>query len=445
MPATAEETRLVAERIGDPALTWEDLARLRTRVQGLREEERAAREALARFDEVASSLPAAAAAARRALLEHALGHTAEATAALAPRAGEAECALALGLIALDGGEAGEAAERLETAAAKLRDVPLAAVLAAEALRRAGRAEEALARAEAACKAFSDSPDAHVARGRVLEDLGRTEEALDAYEAALALDASHPEANFRSAYILDLRGEDEEALERYRRVSEGEAPYLNAALNLALLYEDRGDHDKAIRYCRTILATDPQNDRAGLFLKDSLGSVDMFYDEAREKDEERLQQLLTTPISEFELSVRSRNCLARMNIHALGDLVRRREGELLSHKNFGETSLREIKELLKARSLQLGMMRESDERRARQARARIAAGEDAILSKPILELGLSVRSRNCMAQLGILSVGDLVRQSENDLLKVKNFGRTSLQELRDRLKDLGLSLRAEEES
>lgn len=63
----------------------------------------------------------------------------------------------------------------------------------------------------------------------------------------------------------------------------------------------------------------------------------------------------------------------------------------------------------------------------------------LLNKPIEELDLSVRARNCLDAESLASVGDLVRKSENDLLKIKNFGKTSLKEIKKKLSDLGLSL------
>ena len=74
-------------------------------------------------------------------------------------------------------------------------------------------------------------------------------------------------------------------------------------------------------------------------------MNMYYDEELERKEDRLNQILRIPITDFELSVRARNCLNKMNIVTLGDLVRQTEQELLSYKNFGETSLNEIKEIL----------------------------------------------------------------------------------------------------
>ena len=64
-------------------------------------------------------------------------------------------------------------------------------------------------------------------------------------------------------------------------------------------------------------------------------------------------VMEIPISDFELSVRSRNCLKKMNIRSLGDLLKTSEQELLSYKNFGETSLNEIKALLASKGLRLG--------------------------------------------------------------------------------------------
>ena len=81
---------------------------------------------------------------------------------------------------------------------------------------------------------------------------------------------------------------------------------------------------------------------------------MIYDEEKEKMKTRHHQTLEIPISDFELSVRSRNCLRKMNIYTIGDLLNITEAELLSYKNFGETSLREIKIILEAKGLFLGM-------------------------------------------------------------------------------------------
>ena len=62
----------------------------------------------------------------------------------------------------------------------------------------------------------------------------------------------------------------------------------------------------------------------------------------------------------------------------------------------------------------------------------------LLSKSIEELDLSVRSANCLKNANIRTLGDLVQRTERELLSTKNFGRKSLDEIRDVLESLGLS-------
>lgn len=61
-----------------------------------------------------------------------------------------------------------------------------------------------------------------------------------------------------------------------------------------------------------------------------------------------------------------------------------------------------------------------------------------LKQPVSILEPSVRSENCMAAANIETLADLVRLSETDVLKIKNFGKTSLKEIKKKLSDLGLS-------
>jgi len=69
------------------------------------------------------------------------------------------------------------------------------------------------------------------------------------------------------------------------------------------------------------------------------------------------------------------------------------------------------------------------------------GDEVIqkLNTPIQELELSVRASNCLESANIETVGDLVKMTEADLLKIRSFGKTSLREIRRKLADMGLSL------
>jgi DNA-directed RNA polymerase subunit alpha len=70
--------------------------------------------------------------------------------------------------------------------------------------------------------------------------------------------------------------------------------------------------------------------------------------------DRFNEHLNRSVEELELSVRSYNCLKNANIQTIGDLVQRTEADMLKTKNFGRKSLNEIKEILTAMGLSLGM-------------------------------------------------------------------------------------------
>jgi len=80
------------------------------------------------------------------------------------------------------------------------------------------------------------------------------------------------------------------------------------------------------------------------------------DEPAPEVDPRLAEMLSKPIEELDLSVRSANCLKNANIRTLGDLVQRTEREMLSTKNFGRKSLDEIKDVLASLGLSFGMTR-----------------------------------------------------------------------------------------
>ncbi len=70
-------------------------------------------------------------------------------------------------------------------------------------------------------------------------------------------------------------------------------------------------------------------------------------------------------------------------------------------------------------------------------------KEKVLEMSIEELDLSVRSYNCLKRAGINSVQELTDKSEADMMKVRNLGRKSLEEVKFKLEDLGLGLRKED--
>lgn len=72
-----------------------------------------------------------------------------------------------------------------------------------------------------------------------------------------------------------------------------------------------------------------------------------------------------------------------------------------------------------------------------------AGKEKVLEMTIEELDLSVRSFNCLKRAGINTVEDLINKTEDDMMKVRNLGRKSLEEVINKLDSLGFSLSKEE--
>ena len=73
------------------------------------------------------------------------------------------------------------------------------------------------------------------------------------------------------------------------------------------------------------------------------------------------------------------------------------------------------------------------------------GKEKALEMTIEELDLSVRSFNCLKRAGINTVGDLVNKSEDDMMKVRNLGRKSLEEVMAKLDSLGFTLTKDEDN
>ncbi|MCA9286579.1 MAG: hypothetical protein KDA22_15245 [Phycisphaerales bacterium] len=283
---------------------------------------------------------------------------------------------------------------------------------------------------------------HMKAAEAAERNGERLEAVEEYRKAAEL-GRLPEAMFRLAFNLDLLGEEEEAIRWYQDLcNEGPAP-INALINLAVLYEDRGEVANAEKCLRQVLETQPNHPRARLFMKDVRASRDMYYDEEHQRDLAKRNAILDTPVTDFELSVRARNCLKKMQIRTLGDLLKITEAELLSYKNFGDTSLQEIKSMLSTKGLRLGQGLEGQFARGRNKEIYEqlkGKAPEQVLNKPISVLELSVRARKALQLLNIQSLGELACRTEAELMGVKNFGATSLTEIKEKLTEHGLGLR-----
>ncbi len=338
----------------------------------------------------------------------------------------------IGLSHLERQEFGPAAERLVTVLESDASAPV--VLAAvEALALGGKVEEAQKQLHRHRAAVADTADGAFLEGLCSEMEGNWTGAQSAYEKALAMDPQHALSLFRLAYGADLRGDDDEAFGHYLKLKTLRPPHVHALINLGVIHEDRGEYEKALECFELVLETDPNHSRAQLYRKDAAASLTMYYDEELKRRENRWAQLLSTPITELQFSVRVRNAMSKLDAHTLGDLITRTEEELMGCANFGETSLKELKEVLGQRGLSLAQP-------AGGLGAKGKSLKDAVLAKSVNDFEWSARVKKCFEQLEVKTVGDLTSRTERDLLKCKNFGDTSLQEVRERLSQLRLTLK-----
>jgi len=339
------------------------------------------------------------------------------------------------------GENEAAGSRFQQAAAAGYDEVECALRRVGTIRADGRLADAESEMKAAPKGSTARAEYSYQMGCILADQCNTAAAVESFERAIDMDPHHSRALFHLALENARHGNDEEAIRLYEQSLSRPPQFLGALLNLGLLYEDSENYSAAEFCFRRVLATDPNHSRARLYLKDIEATADMYYDEDLAKEETRMQQLLGRPVTDFELTVRSRNCLDGIGVKSLGDLTRVTEMELLSGKNFGETSLVEIRELLTMHGLSIGEnINKELELEPVLTPTDLSPEERAMIEKPVADLNLSVRARKCMARLGITQLGELVRRTPDELLSSKNFGVTSLNEIRKKLDELELRLR-----
>jgi len=367
--------------------------------------------------------------------------------------GTALYVLALTLLSLD--KFAEAEEKFAAAAKAGYDPVECTLKRAGAQRMQGKLDLAEATLKQAGPERASRADYSYQMGCIFSDRGDTYGAIEHFERAVDMDSHHAQALFRLAGENARYGNDNEAIRLYEQALSRPPYHLGALMNLGLLYEDKGNYSAAAFCFRRVLAYDPTHERAKMYMQDIEATSEMYYDDDMARNEARLAQLLSRPVTDFELSVRSRNCLASMNIVTLGDLTKITENDLLEGKNFGETSLVEIRDLMNAHGLQIGQNLQPTKAKDTYGTPAVTGGattgfpafapdlspqEQAMLSRPVSDLNLSVRARKCMARLAITSLAELVQRSPDELLATKNFGVTSLNEIRQQLGEMNLKLR-----
>ena len=402
---------------------------------------RVLREAVAELEAKEDQSPASM--VRLGVCLHLLGRFRQAIEALSNADGGALAQFYLGRSYFSLQRYDEALEKYQAAQSAGYNGDECALAKAETLRCSGKPQAALEVLDGLSGAIEQTAECLYQRGATVAALGgNPEEVVRLYERAVESDGMHSGALFGLAMENDRNGNDATALDLYKRSAAKFPPHVGSLMNLGLLSEDSEQYERAVQCYQRVLDADPTNDQAALFLKDAQASGNMYYDEDAQKSRDRLSQMLSVPVTDFELSVRSRNCLQKMNIMTLGDLCRCTELELLGSKNFGETSLVEIKEMLNAKGLRLGQLAAEKPVHETYQPESLTPDEQAMAARPVSDLNLSVRARKCMIRLGITTIGELIRRTGDDLLECKNFGVTSLNEVREKLTVHSLKLRGD---
>jgi DNA-directed RNA polymerase subunit alpha len=378
---------------------------------------------------------------RAGIALHILGEHAAAEPILAKVSGDGLGDFYHGQVLLALGKNQDAAKAFEQSAKHGYDAVQCLLARAGAVRALGHTDQAEALLkQAAASGGGTRAEYCYQMGCILADQGDTYGAVEYFERAVDMNPNHQRALFWLAGINASRGNDDDAIRLYERALARPPLHAGALINLGLLYEDTENYAAAAFCFKRILEVYPDHQRAMLYLKDIESAHDMYYDEETLRNQARLKQILEIPVTDFELSVRSRNCLQKMGVRNLGDLTKLSEQDLLGGKNFGETSLREIKEMMESKGLHLGQFVMKEKPRDYGYQEALSPQQQALLNRPVADLNLSVRARKCMTRLGITTLGELILRNPDELLESKNFGVTSLNEVRAKLSDLGLRLR-----
>jgi hypothetical protein len=140
-----------------------------------------------------------------------------------------------------------------------------------------------------------------------------------------------------------------------------------------------------------------------------------------------EELLLRRVEALEFSARTLNCFDKANIETLGDLIKLTEDDLLNLEHFGKRSLYEVRDKLNPfinLHLRVSSYTESINKYSEKEK----------LAKLVDSRAFSTRTLNCFSKANIETLGDLIKLTEDDLLNLEDFGKRSLYEVRDILKN-----------
>jgi DNA-directed RNA polymerase subunit alpha len=378
---------------------------------------------------------------RRGTAQWLLGLSEQASKTLEPARTSKERSYVLGVSYLEADRASSALDPLKEAYDADSADPLIVAALCEARIRAGKFEEAQGLVDKLARK-GDSATGCYLKGLMADVQGFHAEAVKGYEKALEIEPGHAPSLFRMACRLDQAGDDAKALEIYEQLRKLRPMHVATLMNLGVVYEDRGEYERAAQCFQSVLDYFPGNARAKLYLKDAQASMTMFYDEEAARREAKLAQVLNQPVAEISFSPRVRTALQKLGVNTLGDLVGKGEEDFLSIPNFGRTSLRELKEFLSSKGLSLSSGGLPVEASPEVAPVEGGPVSEEVLKKNLSDFEWSGRIRKVYEKMSLVTIGDLLGKTEKDLLKSKNLGVTSIKEIRKKLGQLGVAMKAE---
>ncbi len=313
-----------------------------------------------------------------------------------------------------------------------------------------RLEEAKELVENEKEAFESNPNIPYLEGFIQELEGRPGDALAKYQDALRMDENHIPTLFRKAVLIDRQADrlmnseqepEEYARSIYEKIMDLTPSYEGPIMNLGILYEDQEEYESAQECYQMVLNEQPDDEIAEMYHGDAKASMNLSFQEEQMRERLDVGRVLNKSLSEFDFPQRIMDAFDQLKVETLGDLIQCSEEQLLACNNFGQYSLDRVKNFLDEHDLSLSQKNRS--------KVTLKPGPppeevDDILRKQIEEFDWSARSKRAMKRLSIFTVKDLVEHTEEELLDCRNFGETSLQEVKDTLSELGLSLKDNEE-
>lgn len=300
--------------------------------------------------------------------------------------------------------------------------------------KAGYLEDAEKNLERLLKKSTDDPQSYFLQGLLYDVKSLKKETQEWYNKALKINPDHQNTLFRLAYLCDLYGDDDTAKELYEQLKALNPKHVNTLLNLGIMYEDSNEYQRAIECYKAILDNYPNHWKAKVYLKDATASLKMYYDEEVFLQQEKERKLASQYIVELALPKRVKTALQSAVINTLNDLVKRTEEELEQMEGLGANAIRDIKEVLNSKGLSLATKGEPS------LEDYLSTLDPKVLEKPLSELEWSARNKKLFEKLGTTTISDLVKYTEEDLIKHKNVGAASIKEIKQKLSDLSIELR-----